>query len=122
MPRKTAPKFKGHPSIQKQQQELDAKAAQIRAELSQTKQFLSKAPELKEQVQRKQQQAILARFNRPARLEGPADFQLEYVASRTSAPPRKLRRERIRIPWFTLLLLAGFAVAAYCAWTALWKG
>jgi hypothetical protein len=120
MSRKTEPKSKGLSSIQKKLQELEATAAQTKAKLNQARQFLDKAPELKEKAKIKQQRAIFDRFNRPVRVEGPADFQLEYVGSRQPARPKRLRHER-RIPWFTLVLLAVFALVAYYAWADMWK-
>jgi hypothetical protein len=122
MPRKTDRKSEGVPAIQTRKQELEAREAQLKAKLNQTREFLEKAPALKDEVQRKQQRALFDRFNRPARLEGPVDFQLDYVASRNVKPPKRLRRERSRIPWVTLLLTVVFAVVAYFAWKALWQG
>jgi hypothetical protein len=122
MSRKTDRKSKGLPAIQTRKQELEAQAAQLKAKLNQTREFLEKAPALKEEAQRKQQRAIFDRFNRPARVEGPVDFQLRYDASRNAAPPKRLRRERSKTPWVTLLLLAVFAVVVYFSWKALWQG
>ena len=122
MPRKTDHRSQRLPAIQTKQQELDKQAAQLQAKLIQTREFLDKAPALKAAAQRKQQRAIFDRFNRPARVEGPADFQLAYDTSRNAPPPRRLRRERSKAPWITLLLLVVFAVVVYYSWKALWQG
>lgn len=122
MSRKPDRKSTGASPIQTRQQELEAKAEQVKAKLNQTRQFLEKVPALKDEAQKKQQRAIDDRFNRPARLEGPADFRLDFVAGKKATVPRKLRKERSKAPLFTLLLLVTFIVVAYFAWKALYLG
>ena len=122
MSRKTERKSTGASPIQTRQQELDARAEQVKAKLSRTREFLEKVPVLKQEAQKKQQREIFDRFNRPARLEGPADFRLDFVRGKKSPPPRKLRKERSYAPLLTLLLLVTFIVVAYYAWKALWQG
>jgi len=122
MSRKPDHKSTGASPIHARRQELEARAQQVKAKLSQTRQFLEKVPALKDEAQKKQQREIFDRFNRPARLEGPADFRLDFVAGKRSAPPRKLRKERSKAPLFTLLLLVTFLVVAYFAWKSLWQG
>jgi hypothetical protein len=119
MPRKPERKSQEAPAIRSKKQELEAREAAIKARLSQTKEFLEKAPTLKAEAQRKQQQEVLNRFNRPVRIEGPVDFQLEFVSSKGKRPPRKLRRERTRTPWVTMVLLVVFAVVIYFSWRAM---
>ncbi len=122
MARKPERKPTGATPIHARQQELDARAEQVKAKLSQTRQFLEKVPALKDEAQKKQQREIYDRFNRPARLEGPADFRLDFVRGKTTAAPRKLRKERSKTPLITLLLLVTFLVVAYFAWKSLWQG
>lgn len=120
MRRKPEKRPSGSSAIQKQQQELDRQAEQLRAKLDKTRQFLAKVPEIKEEVQRKQQRAIYDRFNRPARVEGAVDFKLRYVAPKSSAPPRRLRRERTKTPFVTLFLLVIFAAVVWFVFRSVW--
>ena len=122
MSRKTHRKSTGASPIQARQQELHAKAEAVKAKLSQTRQFLEKVPALKDEVQKKQQRDIFDRFNRPARLEGPADFRLDFVREKKITRPPKLRKERSKTPLITLVLLITFIVVAYYAWKAMWQG
>jgi hypothetical protein len=122
MSRKTDRKSPPVPAIEAKKQQLEAKQAELTAKLNETRQFLEKAPALKEEVQRKEQREIFDRFNRPARLEGPVNFRLDYEGPKNPKPPRPLRGERARIPWFTLLLFAIFAVVAYYSWRSLSPG
>jgi hypothetical protein len=122
MSRKSDRKPNGDSPIHSRQQELLQRAEQLKAQLSQTRQFLEKAPALKDEVQRKQQREIFDRFHRPARLEGPTDFRLDYVAAKHTGPTRKLRKERSKAPFITAVLLVTFAVVVYYAWRALWQG
>ena len=122
MTRKPDRKSTGASPIQTRQQELHVKAEAVKAKLSQTRQFLEKVPALKDEAQKKQQREIYDRFNRPARLEGPADFRLDFVRGKKDRPPRKLRKERSKAPLITLVLLVTFIVVAYYAWKSLWQG
>ena len=110
--------------IQSRQQQLAIQEAKLKAQLNKTKEFLDKVPALKDEVQKKQQREIVDRFNRPARLEGPVapNFRLDFVATKKSSPPKKLRKERSKAPLVTLVLLVTFVVVAYLAWKSLWKG
>lgn len=122
MSRKTDRKATGASPIHARQQELEAKAEQVKAKLSEMRQFLEKVPALKDEAQKKQQRAIYDRFNRPARIEGPGDFRLDFVPGKKPSPPRKLRKERSKAPLLTLALLVTFIVVAYYAWRALYRG
>jgi len=122
MPRKSDRKPNGDSPIQSKQQQLAQMEAQLKAKLGKTQEFLGKVPALKDEVKKKQQREIVDRFNRPARLEGPADFRLDFVAGKKPAKPRKLRRERSKAPLISLLLLVTFIVVAYYAWKSIWQG
>ena len=122
MPRKSDRKPIGDSPIQSKQQQLAQMETQLKAKLSKTQEFLEKVPALKNEVQKKQQREIYDRFNRPARLEGPADFRLNFVAEKKHARPRKLRKERSKAPLITLILLVTFIIVAYFAWKSLWQG
>lgn len=122
MPRKPDRKSSSESPIQAKQEQLSKLAENVKAQLSQTRDFLDKVPTLKDEAQKKQQQEIFDRFNRPAPIEGPADFRLNFDPGRKSKQPRKLRKERSKAPLFTLLLLVTFVVVAYYAWKALWQG
>lgn len=122
MARKSDRKPAGDSPIQSKQQQLAQMEAQVKAKLNKTQEFLEKVPALKSEVQKKQQREIYDRFNRPARLEGPADFRLDFVAGKKTARPRKLRKERSKAPLITLILLVTFIVVAYFAWKSLWQG
>ena len=122
MARKSDRKPTGDSPIQSKQQQLAQMETQLKAKLSKTQEFLEKVPALKNEVQKKQQREIYDRFNRPARLEGPADFRLNFVAEKKTARPRKLRKERSKAPLITLILLVTFIIVAYFAWKSLWQG
>ena len=122
MARKTDRKPTGESPIQSRQQQLAQMEAQLKAKLNKTQEFLEKVPALKDQVQKKQQREIYDRFNRPARIEGPADFRLDFVRGKSPAKPRRLRKETSKAPLVTLLLLVTFIVVAYFAWKSIWQG
>ena len=122
MARKSERKPTGDSPIQSKQQQLAQMETQLKAKLSKTQEFLEKVPALKNEVQKKQQREIYDRFNRPARLEGPADFRLNFVAEKKHARTRKLRKERSKAPLITLILLVTFIIVAYFAWKSLWQG
>ncbi len=119
MARKTDRKPAGDSPIQSKQQQLAQMETQLKAKLGQTQEFLGKVPALKDAVKKKQQREIVDRFNRPARLEGPADFRLDFVAGKAAARPRKLRKERSKAPLVTFMLLVTFIVVAYFVWKSL---
>ena len=108
--------------IQSRQQQLALQEARLKAQLNKTMAFLEKAPALKDEAQKKQQRELVERFNRPARIEGPVGFQLDFVRGKQSAPPKKLRKERSKAPIFTFVLLVTFIVVAYYAWKSLAQG
>lgn len=108
--------------IQSRQQQLALQEAKLKAQLNKTMQFLEKAPALKDEAQKKQQRELVERFNRPARIEGPVGFQLDFVRGKQSATPKKLRKERSKAPIFTFVLLATFVVVAYFTWKSLAQG
>ncbi len=122
MPRKSDRKPEVESPIRSKQQHLAQLEAQVKAKLSKTQTFLEKAPALKDEAQKKQQRAIVDRFNRPARLEGPVDFRLDFVAAKNAQPAKKLRKERAGFPVITIVLLAAFMLVAYFAWKSLWQG
>ena len=121
MPRKPDRKSDGSTlHLTKKQQQLDQQAAQAKAELSKTQQFLKKAPEMKKAAELKQQRELVDRFNRPAVLEGPHHFRLNYDHVKPRKPAPKLRKERSKAPLVTLSLLVMFVVVAYFAWKSIW--
>ena len=113
--------------IQSRQQQLAIQEAKLKAQLSKTKEFLEKAPVLKDKAQKKQQQELLNRFTGRTPVEGPMamNFRLEFVRGQTplsSIKPKKLRKERSKAPLITFVLLMTFVVVAYLAWKSLWQG
>ena len=120
MPRKTTAKQSAQSPIQNRKQELERQAEQIKQELSKTREFLDKAPALIAEVQRKQQRAIIERFQRPQRLGGPSDIRYDFDPGRRRKPPKPLRKERSKAPLVTLLLLAAFCAVMYYAWRVMW--
>ena len=122
MPPKAAARKANQTAIEAKKRELEHQTEKLRAKLSETKDFLDKAPALQAEVQRKQQRAIIERYQRPARIEGPADFRAELVGTRRYKPPKRLRKERSIAPFVTLLLLIGFCAVMYYAWRVLWQG
>jgi hypothetical protein len=80
--------------LDKKQQALLAQADALKKKLQDTRSFLQEAPGLKAEAQRKEQQEILNRFRRPARIEGPSDFRLELANGKGGGKPRTLRHER----------------------------
>ncbi|MEO6741946.1 MAG: hypothetical protein ABIP20_17010 [Chthoniobacteraceae bacterium] len=108
--------------IQSKQQKLELLAEKLKAEINKRQEFLKKAPALKDEAQKKQQRELVERFNRPARIEGPVDFRLDFVREKKSAPPKKLRKERSKAPLVTFVLFVTFVVVAYFAWKSLWQG
>lgn len=119
MPRKTDRKPTVDSPIRSKQEQLAAMEAQVKAKLDKTKAFLDKVPALKDEVQKKQQREIVDRFNRPVRIDGPADYRLNFDRHRTFGKPAKLRKDRSLAPLLTVVLLVAFCVVAYFAWTSL---
>ncbi len=119
MPRKSDRKATVESPILSKQQQLAQQEAQLKARLDETRDFLKKAPVLKDEAQKKQQLEILDRFSRPAQIEGPSNFRLNYDAGKPVPPPRKLRKERSKTPLITLALLLTFAVVLYFAWKSM---
>jgi hypothetical protein len=119
MPRKSD-RQQGPPSpLLSKQRELEREAAQIKARLNETREFLDKAPDLKAEAQRRRQQEAFERYNRPSRIEGPLDYRLEFVPNKTHSQPRPLRKDRSKAPLITFLLLVAFGVVVYYAWRVL---
>lgn len=108
--------------LDKKQHALKAQAEELKAQLSQARQFLKEAPGIKAEVQRKEQQEILNSRRRPARIEGPADFRLELVNSKPGAKPRVLRKERSMAPLLTVVLAVACCVVFYYAMRTLANG
>ena len=107
--------------INRRQKALDEQTATLRAELEKIKKFQQKAPELKAEARRREQQEILSTYRRPVRLEGPSDFRYEVSAGK-KAKPRKLRKERSTAPVLTLVLFVTFCCVVAYAVRTLWNG
>ena len=108
--------------INRRQMALDEQTAQLRAELDRVKRFQEKAPELKAEARKREQQEILSTYRRPVRVEGPADFRYDLVPTKASKKPRTLRKERSRAPLLTLVLLVAFGCVVAYAVRTLWHG
>ncbi len=101
---------------------LKAEAEQLKAKLQQARRFLQEAPGMKAEAQRKEQQELLNKYRKVARIEGPADFRLELVNGRAATKPRRLRHERTGAPVVTVLLLIACCVVFYYAMHVLRQG
>jgi hypothetical protein len=119
MPRKTDRQAEKQSPILAKKLELERKAAQLSAELNQTRDFLKKVPDLKAAAQQRRQKETLDRHTRPTRIEGPADFRLEFTPGKPLKPPRRLRKDRSKAPLITFLLLVAFGIVVYYAWCVL---
>jgi len=120
MAKKPARNARNQSPIDARQKELERKQAELKAKLNHAQSIIEKAPEMKAEIQRRVQRSIFERYSRPSRIEGPADFRLEFVGQKAARPPRQLRKERSLAPFVTLLLLAAFGVVAYYAWRVMW--
>jgi hypothetical protein len=107
--------------INRRQRALDEQTENLKAELEKLQKFQQKAPELKAEARRREQQEILSTYRRPVRLEGPADFRYE-VSGTKKAKPRKLRKERSSAPVLTLVLFVTFCCVVAYAVRTLWHG
>ena len=107
--------------INRRQKALDEQTANLKAELEKIQKFQQKAPELKAEARRREQQEILSTYRRPVRLEGPSDFRYE-VSGGKKAKPRKLRKERSSAPVLTLVLFVTFCCVVAYAVRTLWHG
>ena len=121
MPRKSNRQPGSQSPLSSKQQELEQQSVQLKAKLNQTREFLSKAPDLKAEAQRRRQRAAFDRHNRPSRIEGPPDYRLEFVSTKPFSPPRRLRKDRSKAPLVTFILLMAFAGVVYYAWGVLWQ-
>ena len=108
--------------INRRQKALDEQRANLKAELERLQKFQQKAPELKEEARKREQQEILSTYRRPVRLEGPTDFRYELAGSKGKTKPRKLRKERSRAPVLTLILFVTFCCVVAYAVRTLWHG
>jgi hypothetical protein len=108
--------------INRRQKALDEQSASLKAELEKIERFKQKAPELKAEARKREQQEILSTYRRPVRLEGPTDFRYELVGSKPKAKQRKLRKERSRAPILTLILFVTFCCVVAYAVRTLWHG
>lgn len=109
--------------INRRQKALDDQTESLRAELEKVRRFQEKAPEMKAEARRREQQEILSTYRRPVRLEGPSDFRYDNVtAAQATARPRKLRKERSKAPILTLVLLVTFCCVIVYAVRTLWHG
>ncbi len=109
--------------LDKKKSALSAEADQLKEKLQQARRFLQDAPNMKAEAQRKEQQELLNRFRRPARVEGPSDFRLELVNGKGGSKPRTLRRERSLVPMLTtVFLLVACSVVLYYAVRVLQHG
>src|SRR5687768_4689140 len=108
--------------INRRQKALDEQSANLKAELEKLQRFQQKAPELKAEAQKREQQEILSTYRRPVRLEGPTDFRYELVGSKAKPKQRKLRKERSRAPVLTVILFVTFCCVVAYAVRTLWHG
>lgn len=108
--------------INRRQQALDEQSAKLKAELEKLQRFQQKAPELKAEARKREQQEILSTYRRPVRVEGPADHRYDAVGSRPSAKPRKMRKERSGAPVLTVVLFVTFCCVVAYAVRTLWHG
>ncbi len=122
MPKKSDRKSSVESALDSKQQELAIREAKLKAQLGKTEEFLKKAPLLKDKAQKKVQQELLNRFTHRNPVEGPIGFQFDFLGSKQSTPPKKLRKERSKAPLITFALLAIFVVVTYFAWKSLAQG
>jgi hypothetical protein len=108
--------------IKNRRKVLDDQAAKLKAKLNQAQNFLEKAPALKAEAQKREQQEILSTYRRPVRVEGPSDFRYELAGNKARARPPRLRKERSKQPLLTLVLLVAFVFVAIYAVRTLWQG
>ncbi len=101
--------------LHKKKTDLELKAEKLKAEISQTRQFLQKAPEMKNAAQKREQQEIINTYRRPVHLQGPVDFRYDLVKSKPSKHVT-LRSERSKAPLLTFALLITLGVVAYYTW------
>ena len=122
MSRRPTTQPKSPSPLDKKQRELELKAAKLKADLQNTQQFLSKAPEMKAEVQKRQQEELVTRYQRPQRVEGPADIRYDF--RKGSAPSRRvtLRKERSKAPILTFLLMVTFSAVVIYACRVLLHG
>jgi hypothetical protein len=107
--------------INRRQQALEAQQAKLKQELDDLRKFQQKAPELKAQAQKREQQEIISLYRRPVRVEGPADYRYDFVPSKP-AKQRVLRKERSKAPVLTVVLLVTFCCVMAYAVRTLWHG
>lgn len=119
MPRKPDRQPQKQSPLFAKQQELDREAAQIKAKLNQTEEFLKKAPDLKSAAQQRQQKAAFDRHSRPNSIEGPPDYRMEFANNKPLSPPKRLRKDRSKEALVTFFLLMVFSVVIYYAWRVL---
>jgi hypothetical protein len=119
MPRRR-PDDKNNP-INRRQKALAEQTANLKAELEKLQKFQQKAPELKAEARKREQQEILSTYRRPVRLEGPSDFRYEVTGGKKPRP-RKLRKERSHAPVLTLVLFVTFCCVVAYAVRTLWHG
>src|SRR5262245_7277406 len=108
--------------IRNRRKALSEQAEKLKAKLDQTSQFLEKAPVLKAEAQKREQQEILSTYRRAVRVEGPTDFRYELAGAKKGAAPARLRKDRSKQPLLTLVLLVAFAFVAVYAVRTLWGG
>jgi hypothetical protein len=111
-----------HNPISNRQKALDEQAAKLRTELTKVRTFQEKAPGMKVEAQKREQQEILSTYRRPARIEGPADHRFDLTNPKAMPKPRKLRKERSKAPWLTFVLLIAFGCVVAYAVRTLWHG
>ncbi len=104
------------------QRELQAKADKLRADLQSTRQFLDRAPEMKAEVQKRQQHELVQRYQRPQRVEGPADVRFDLRKGSTPSRRVTLRKERSKAPILTFFLMLAFSAAVIYACRVLLQG
>lgn len=121
MPRRS-PDLHTNP-INRRQKALEDQTASLRAELEKVRRFQEKAPEMKAEARRREQQEILSTYRRPVRVAGPLDIRYDNVTdAAATSRPRKLRKERSKAPLMTFLLLLTLGFVVFYAVRTLWQG
>ncbi len=122
MSRRPTTQPKAATPLDNKQRELQAKADSIRADLQNTRQFLDRAPVMKAEVQKRQQHELVQRYQRPQRVEGPADIRFDLRKGSTPARRVTLRKERSKAPILTFILMLMFSAAVIYACRVLLQG
>ena len=122
MSRRPTTQPKAPTPLDKKQRELEAKADKLKADLQNTRQFLDKAPVMKAEVQKRQQEELVTRYQRPQRVEGPADIRFDFRKGSTASRRVTLRKERSKAPLLTFFLMLAFSAVVIYACRVLLHG